>query len=286
MKLGAMSSMYSYAGVPAEQILERFAKYDLKYVDMMTIGDLQVNSMNREKIERIKNKNKQLGLTPSCLIASVGGNGASSDPEVRNRTAEAVGRAMRAASEMGFLMVLLFLGEKEPGTAPRQSWDCMKLFVDRCLQDAEREKIVLTFESNPRIYRMVNSLEEASRLLREIPSPFFKATLDMGHLTVCREAPSQILQLKGQIIHAHITDNDGTADTNETLGTGFTPIAECLAMIDAAGIDETARRCDLEPVAVIELGSPEKISLRSVDRVLERSLDHLRKIDSPYLRQV
>lgn len=284
MQLGATSGMYSHAGVPAEQSLERFIRLGLKYVNIATIGDLNLRYLNAKKVDRLRRSMERLDVVPSCLSANVGGNGASSNAELRNRTVRLLTNAMGVASELGFRMVLFHPGEKEVGTTSQQRWDNMKLFIEQCLKQAEREKIVLTFESNPRIFRMINSIDEMTQLLRELSSFYLKATVDMGHMTIVREAPSEITKLQGQIVHAHITDNDGTADTNEALGTGITPIAECLQELHAAGIEETARQCGLEAVAVIELGSPEKVSLRSVDRILERSLEYLQKCASPFLQ--
>jgi sugar phosphate isomerase/epimerase len=141
----------------------------------------------------------------------------------------------------------------------------------------------LTFENNPRIFRMVNSTDEAVRLIREVPSRFLQVTVDIGHFSVIRESPAEIRKLAGRVIHAHITDNDGTADTNETLGTGVSPIVECLRELHAAGIDQAAQAGGFEAVGVVELNSPEKLSLRSVDSVLDRSLEHLRRVASEYL---
>lgn len=283
MELGVMSSMYSYIGVPSEQYLERFAKMGFKYVDIMTIGDLSPRYLTEKTLGKLKDNIEYLNLIPSTLIANVGVNGASADPDLRNRAITLSVQVIEAASLTGFPLVHLYLGEKEPGVPHQQGWDNMKLFIERCLKHAEQAKIVLSFESNPRIYRFVNTTDDVVRLLKEIPSPYFKATVDTGHLTICREAPDEIRKLKGKIVHAHITDNDGTSDTNETLGTGVAPLAAYLEELERAGIEETARQCGLEPVGVVELGSPDKLSLRSVDSILARSLEYLKKIDPPHL---
>jgi len=88
------------------------------------------------------------------------------------------------------------------------------------------------------------------------------------------------------VIHAHITDNDGTADTNEALGTGVSPIVECLQELRDAGIDQAARQRGFESVGVVELNSPEKLSLRSVDSILDRSVEYLQRIASDYLEGI
>ena len=149
-----------------------------------------------------------------------------------------MGKAIERASQLGFPMVLFFPGEKEPGTPPPNAWENMRSFVEQILRRAEQERIVLTFENNPRIFRMINSTDETARLLRELSSPFLQATVDIGHFSVIRESATEIRKLAGTVIHAHITDNDGTADTNEALGTGVAPIAECLQELHAAGVDE------------------------------------------------
>ena len=61
---------------------------------------------------------------------------------------------------------------------------------------------------------------------------------------------------------------------------------ECLQELHAAGVDKTARQHSFEPVAVVELNSPEKLSLRRVDSILDRSLEYLRRIGSSYLEGI
>jgi sugar phosphate isomerase/epimerase len=278
MKLGAMSTMYQFINVPTTEYLERFAKRGLRYVDLMTIGDLQLRYLSSEQLEVVRRTVQRLELTPSCFIANVGGNAASASLELRDRAVERIGKAIDAAAALGFPLLLFFPGEKEPGTSPAQAWEHMRHSVERLLPYAEAKRVVLTFENNPRIFRMVNSTEETARLLHEVPSRFLRATVDIGHFAVIREAATEIRKLAGQVVHAHITDNDGTADTNEALGTGVAPIAECLQELQAAGLDQAARQLGLEPVAVVELNSPEKLSLRSVDSLLDRSLEHLRRV--------
>jgi len=286
MKLGVMSTMYQFVNLPTAEYLERFAKRGLKYVDLMTIGDLQLRYLSQEAVDSLRRTMHRLEMVPSCFIANVGGNGASSNIELRDRAVRLVSEAIKIASQLGFPMVLFFPGEKEPGTPPAKAWENMRSFAEQILRRAEQERIVLTFENNPRIFRMINSTDETARLLRELPSPFLQATVDIGHFSVIREPATEIRKLAGKVVHAHITDNDGTADTNEALGTGIAPIVECLQELHAAGVDETARQHGFEPVGVVELNSPEKLSLRSVDSILDRSLEYLQRIASGYLEGI
>jgi len=283
VKLGAMSTMYQFVNVPTPEYLERFAKRGLKYLDLMTIGDLQLRYLTAEALESLRRTMDRLGMVPSCFIANVGGNGASSTVELRDRAVRLVSEAIGIASDLGFPMLLFFPGEKEPGTPPAQAWENMRSFVEQILRRAEQKRIVLTFENNPRIFRLVNSTDEVVRLLQELPSPLLQATVDIGHFSVIRESATEIRKLAGRVVHAHLTDNDGTADTNETLGTGISPIVECLQELRAAGVDQTARRLGVEPVGVIELNSPEKLSLRSVDSILDRSVEYLHRVAADYL---
>lgn len=286
MKLGVMSTMYQFINVPTAEYLERFAKRGLKHVDLMTIGDLQLRYLSNEAMDGLRRAMNRLEMVPSCFIANVGGNGASSDNELRDKAVQLVGKAIEAASQLGFPMVLFFPGEKEPGTPPAKAWENMRSSAEQILRRAERERIVLTFENNPRIFRMINSTDETARLLRELSSPFLQATVDIGHFSVIRESATEIRKLAGNVVHAHITDNDGTADTNEALGTGIAPIRECLQELQAAGIDQAARQRGFEPVGVVELNSPEKLCLRSVDSILDRSVEYLRRIAADSLEGI
>src|SRR5690554_603549 len=276
MKLGVMSTLYQYIGLPVESYLKGIKDLGLNYIDLMTISDLKVNYLNNEKVKQVKSLLDETQLIPSCFIANVGGNGASSNKDLQKRTIDNVCKAIDVASDLGFPMVLFFPGEKESVTQYQKSWDNMRFYVDSILKKAVEKDIILTYENNPRIFRMLTSTDEAVKLHDEFTSTNLKVTVDIGHLTVLRESPAEIRKIKGKVIHAHITDNDSTTDTNETLGTGYTPIAECLQELKDAQIGETAKQRGLEPVAVIELNSPEKICLKSSHNLLVQSLDYLK----------
>jgi sugar phosphate isomerase/epimerase len=283
MKLGAMSTMYQFVNLPTADYLERFAKRGLMHVDLMTIGDLQLRTLTADAVNDLRRTLRWLGMVPSCFIANVGGNCASARVDLRDKAVLLVSQAIDVAAQLEFPMLLFFPGEKEPGTPPAQAWEHMRGSVERLVRHAEQRRVVLTFENNPRIFRMVNSTEETARLVQEVNSPFLFATVDIGHFSVIRESAEEIRKLAGKVVHAHITDNDGTADTNEALGTGVSPIVECLQELRAAGIDATAHRLGFEPVGVVELNSPEKLSLRSVDQLLDRSLEYLRRVAADHL---
>ena len=88
MKLGAMSTMYQFLNVATTEYLERFAARGLKYVDLMTIGDLQLRYLSHEVVESLRQTMSRLDMRPSCFIANVGGNGASSNIELRDRAVQ------------------------------------------------------------------------------------------------------------------------------------------------------------------------------------------------------
>lgn len=98
MKLGVMSTMYQFVNLPTAEYLERFAKRGLKYVDLMTIGDLQLRYLSQEAVDGLRRTMHRLEMVPSCFIANVGGNGASSNIELRDRAVRLVSEAMKIAS--------------------------------------------------------------------------------------------------------------------------------------------------------------------------------------------
>lgn len=89
----------------------------------------------------------------------------------------------------------------------------------------------------------------------EVDSDYVRANVDLGHLNVCGEGTEALSNLEGLVIHAHISDNDGHADTNGLIGTGTTPIRAYIEALEDYGIDRAARSYGVEPVAAIEVGS-------------------------------
>ena len=118
MKLGVMSTMYQFVNVPTAECLERYAKRGLKYVDLMTIGDLQLRYLSHEAVDSLRQTMNRLGMRPSCFIAHVGGNGASANIELCERATRLVSDAIGVASQLGFPAELEKRGQhsrSEPG---------------------------------------------------------------------------------------------------------------------------------------------------------------------------
>lgn len=74
-------------------------------------------------------------------------------------------------------------------------------------------------------------------LIDRVNSPQLKICLDIGHAQVYSKlAPDQWVQRLGvRLGHVHLSDNDGTWDQEQALGTGIVPVDKVITALNALG---------------------------------------------------
>jgi len=254
--IGINTSIWSHAGISLSDALKRIKELGFKYVDLLGAGHCnpyQFDKDTRALIGKIIEK-YDLTISSMVMLPLLVGNIASSSPEVRDRCLEYVKMCIDLTKELGGKQVLMDAGEKEIYQPIDIAWEISKSFIVKCAEYALKKEIILTLELEPCVYSIVRDVPSMYKMLKEVNLPNVLANIDIGHLAITRESPEELEQLRGLIIHAHISDNDGYVHANDVIGTGVTLVKEYLEKIIDLGIEETALKYNVKSVVGIELG--------------------------------
>lgn len=268
MRLGVFTLPYLLANYPVEEALEAVFKSGFRLVNYVTLRAGDMRYLNREALKSIAETFKKYELEPCQFIALLAGNPASEDPEKVRRHMELWRRTLRFAVDLGYKNVLTFPGEYECGVSRDMTW---RLAVDRLQEkcnEAEPLGVSLSLEMSPRVYQLGNSTQSVGKLIYDAGMPNLTATVDTGHLGVLREAPDEIEYIKDVVVHAHLSDNDGTLDSNDPLGTGVCDIPGYLNMLDRVGMGKNAERWRMPAAACIEIGDYQRYNALSADSLI------------------
>jgi len=283
MKLGVNLSIWSHAGVSFLEGLKSAKSLGFKYIDLLGIGHLDPLVVDNTTVRTAKDLIGELDLYVSSMVMlpRIVGNIASSDLKVRNRCLEYVKACIDVSAELGGRQVLMDGGEKEINTPLDVAWENSKAFIREASEYAKSTNIIITLELEPCVYSIIKDIPSMSTMISEINLPNVLANVDIGHLAITRESPQELQQLKGLVIHAHISDNDGRVHANEIIGTGVTLVKEYLETLLDIGIDAVARENDLVPVAGLELGLIGQ-AIDNPDNWVKRSLEFVER-ECPWL---
>lgn len=256
MKLGVNLSIWSHAGVSFLDSLKRAKAIGFKYIDLLGIGHLDPLNIDTSTIKLAKALTEDLDLYVSSMVMIPRGVGniASLDKSIQSKCLEYVKSCIDITRELGGRQVLMDAGEREIGIPFDESWESSKEFIKNCSIYAKSRDVIVTLELEPCMYSIVRDIPTMFKMITEINSPYVLANIDIGHLAITRESPKDLEKLRGLVIHAHISDNDGRVHANEIIGTGVTPIDSYLKSLLDIGIEEVAIKNNVIPVASIELG--------------------------------
>ena len=230
----------------------------IQYVDILGVRHGDPRTMDENGFLAIKDMLDALRLVPSNLCAIAPGNIAADNDEERGRCMSYMRRCVDFAYHIDCPQVLSLCGVREPGIPREASWYRAIEFLKEISSYAEERGICLTLESlesKSIVVNLVCTPDEMAQMIAEVDSEYLRANVDLGHLNILNVKPCDLAALKDLVVHVHISDNNGLADTNDLIGSGTTPIRAYLEALAEYGFDRTARRYGGEAVASIEVGS-------------------------------
>ncbi len=137
-------------------------------------------------------------------VYSIGNDFAHADVEERHKAIAYVKRGINEAAEIGAPVLRIFGGSPKPGLdfARVKPW-----FLDalrECATHAAGSKITLAMENHG---TLSGSSAQILELIREVNSPWFRATADTGNFLLVDEKPLDAIQhLAPYIAHVHCKD--------------------------------------------------------------------------------
>lgn len=168
------------------------------------------------------------------------------------------------AAELGAEVVVL-----HPGTLPEEyvsfpkwierSRDLLRFSLSLLLPHAGRAGVRLALENKHRArdLGLVSSAGEHRQILEEFPD--LGACLDVGHLHTFGHPVQDYIEALGErLIHVHLHDNRGDADSHLALGEGTAPWKEALVSL---------RKNSFSGRVILEIPDPDGLR-RSVEKIL------------------
>jgi len=172
----------------------------------------------------------------------------------RPRRVEFLRYAVDIASALGSDCVSLWSGVLPTGDSRNDGFRRLVEGLQIVLEYADRKSVTLGFEPEPGM--LIDTMASFSELVKQIDSPRFGLTLDMGHLHCLGDTPIEehIHHWKDRLVNIHIEDMRAGVHEHLMFGDGeidFSPVIAALAEIDYQGglHVELSRHSHLGPTA-------------------------------------
>lgn len=244
MKLGLINSAWAQTGRDTAFGIRQTKEIGFDSIDIFT-DPLDIDVRERKLI---KDECDRAGL-PIVSVACVAVGLIDFNPSVQRFHVERVKAFLDLAYTFEAKNVLLVLGEyiwqREVIPAAEQ-W---KTGVERvrALGDyAARLGLEIALELEPFHLSLLNDVDAMARFLGDVDHPAVKANVDISHLVLARQLPSELERLRGRVAHVHISDCDGQVHGDLPPGRGVIDFAPYLRAIKALGLDDQAISIELE----------------------------------------
>ena len=184
---------------------------------------------------------KTSGLTPSALTL-VGGTLSDFNQPVREFSLGWVKGQLEIAYDIGCEMMVLALGSydwegKELDPKIQMAW--LVEGVRAVGDHAKSMGMKVAIEMNPYQFYMVRSLDTMLQFLKAVGHPNVGANADVSHLHLANDAPKRLKELQKQIMHVHLSDNNGKVHGDLPPGRGTAPLKEYLQVLKEMKYDGT-----------------------------------------------
>ena len=232
MQLGMINSAWfggPYDGRPG---LEKMKEIGFDAVDFLA-DPLDLNAEQREAMARDV---ADVGLAvPSTIVVAFGFS--DFNPSIRKFHLDRAKQTVDLGKVLGAPMLVLALGEyiwQHEVIPPEMQWHWAVEQTRELADHAAANSIEVALELEPFHYSIVNTVEKLAKFIEDVDHPAVKANIDCSHLWLMGLDPSEILKLKGRIIHTHFSDCNGETHGDLPPGRGNTPLIRYLdALIEA-----------------------------------------------------
>ena len=186
----------------------------------------------------------------------------SPDPQVRARAIARIQAQADLAAHFGSQVIIgLIRGRLVEGVSREQAMEWLIAALRECTGYAAQKEVMLNFEPLSRLDSdLVNTVDEALRLLEEVAVPNLGLLLDTFHMNI--EEPSicaSLVRAGGRITHVHVADSNRWYP-----GAGHVDFAGIVATLDALNYDGYL--------------SAEILPLPDPDTCAARALTHIRPL--------
>ena len=203
----------------------------------------------------------------SMLPAPGGGpgfNAASPLEAERRNTIDQYRKVIRLCAELGGKIVLYVAGWQIFGTSREQAWEWSRSALSGLADFARDAGVTLVIEPTSADSNLVDSCDDALRMMREVEKPNVKLMFDTYHTLYRSEPPTDYVHRMGKdLAHIHLADAGRAA-----------PGAD--GRVDYPGLIAALRETGFDGYLTMEIG----FDRRAVDpdSVARRAFDYLRPL--------
>jgi sugar phosphate isomerase/epimerase len=278
MKLGMLTGLWYLAeGASLFESLRRAAGLGFRVVDLHGVFHAGPAHLSGAERARIGGELDRLGLTARSYVLHARHNIASANAAEADDDLAYLTEGLDLAAAWGINQLMLNAGQWAPGVPRRLGWSRAVGFLQQVCRRAADRGLFVAIEPEPYVWFLVSDLASSLRMLADVDMPNLACLVDLGHMALAREGPSDLAPLKGRIIHAHLSDHQPYQHTNQPLGTGFAPLGPYLKALGELEVDRDASRWGYDELVVsFELGVP-GTPVDDADEWVRISLDNLRR---------
>ena len=279
MRLAANTYVFEMASSPVAETFKAINEFGFKHVDLAIHGNGDVTEMSEGQRKDYIEMFKGYGLASSQMIMVRTGDIASPDRAKRQAVHDYMKRCCEVQLELGGKQVLVCwgCGLLDLSVPWSESWHYSVESLRAITEWGADRGLQFGIELDPHVYFIVNNIEKMVRMIEDVEMPNLYPNIDIGHMTITREAPKTLEKVKSRILHVHISETESFDHTNSIIGTGC---ADFKAYVDKAielGIEDNCARIGEVATAGIEMGESEG-DVDDPKRWIQESLDYLKTI--------
>jgi fructoselysine 3-epimerase len=186
------------------------------------------------------------GIRLSSMLPAPGGGpgfNVSSPLEAERRNAiDQYTKVAQLCSEWGGRTLLYVAGWQIYGTPAEQAWDWSRSALREIAKRAADVGVTVAVEPTPTDSNLVESCEDAMRMMREVDEPNVKLMFDTIHALYRNEVPADYVYRMGKDLH-HVHLADANRDAPSATG-----------KVDYVGLVQALRDIDFDGYLTMEIG--------------------------------
>jgi D-psicose/D-tagatose/L-ribulose 3-epimerase len=233
MRLGLIDSAFAGTHIDRGQGIRATKELGFDTIDIF--GDPM--EMDVKEVRMIRELCEDLELPIICTVCCALGIADFNGP-VRRFHIDRAKKYLDLAYDFSARNLLLVLGEyiwQQEVIPPKAQWDWAVDGTRELAEYAGALGLELALEIEPFHLSIVNTVDKMARFLQDVGHTAAKANIDISHLLLAHDEPSEIAKLSGRISHVHLSDCDGKVHGDLPPGRGCVPFRPYLEALDKAG---------------------------------------------------
>jgi sugar phosphate isomerase/epimerase len=212
-------SMLHCLGKPFKEMLKQLAKTQTTYIEIIDDG---LHTLNKQRVSTLRSLARSLDLEYSVHAPFADINIASPSKPILNTTLRQLKKSIAYAHELNAYLWIFHPGMKTGISSfyPEKDWHQNLKTVKTLLRTANEYKVKIAIENVPEPYPfLMKNIHDFEKFYEEIGGDV-GLTLDVGHANINKQTDLFLTTFKHQIVHMHLSDNDGISDQHLGIGSG------------------------------------------------------------------